>query len=166
MLKRFASMFLWICRVFAKVKSRSAHMKSHRMAENEKNKMKQNNNVDISVNSIQGSPFRWVPPCWMIPGALIRKWPIEHGSLPLQIKAASFVFKRKWENIVVLLYVYTILDHEWIERTKQGISKNRKRKDTGEKESVWNLYNYGCVVSLSCDFENLGEDLRRQTWHY
>ncbi|XP_034326291.2 transcriptional-regulating factor 1 isoform X3 [Magallana gigas] len=45
-------------RVFAKVKSRSAHMKSHRMAENEKNKMKQNNNVDISVNSIQGSPFR------------------------------------------------------------------------------------------------------------
>lgn len=24
------------------------------------------------------------------------------GSLPLQIKAASFVFKRKWENIVVL----------------------------------------------------------------
>lgn len=62
LLKRFASMFLWICRVFAKVKSRSAHMKSHRMAENEKNKMKQNNNVDISVNSIQGSPFRWVPP--------------------------------------------------------------------------------------------------------
>lgn len=35
-----------------------------------------------------------------------------------------------------------------------------------KKESVWNLYNYGCVVSLSCDFENLGEDLRRQTWHY
>lgn len=35
-----------------------------------------------------------------------------------------------------------------------------------KKESVWNLYNYGCVVSFSCDFENLGEDLRRQTWHY
>lgn len=35
-----------------------------------------------------------------------------------------------------------------------------------KKESVWNLYNYGCVVSLSCDFENLGEDLRWQTWHY
>lgn len=35
-----------------------------------------------------------------------------------------------------------------------------------KKESVWNLYNYGCVVSLSCDFENLGEDLHRQTWHY
>ena len=45
-------------RVFSKVKSRSAHMKSHRMAENEKNKMKQNNNVDISLNSIQGSVFR------------------------------------------------------------------------------------------------------------
>ncbi|XP_062577324.1 transcriptional-regulating factor 1-like isoform X1 [Saccostrea cucullata] len=45
-------------RVFHKVKSRSAHMKSHRMAENEKNKVKQNNNVDISLNSIQGSPFR------------------------------------------------------------------------------------------------------------
>lgn len=35
-----------------------------------------------------------------------------------------------------------------------------------KKESVWNLYNYGCVVSLSCDFENLGVDLHRQTWHY
>ena len=45
-------------RVFSKVKSRSAHMKSHRMAENEKNKMKQNNNVEISLNSIQGSVFR------------------------------------------------------------------------------------------------------------
>lgn len=63
----------------------------------------------------------------MIPGALIRKWPIEHGSLPLQIKAASFVFKRKWENIVVLLYVYTILDHEWKERGK-------KKNETGYKQ--------------------------------
>lgn len=57
--------------------------------------------------------------------------------------------------------------------------REKKKKETGykqeqekegyrryKKESVWNLYNYGCVVSLSCDFENLGEDLRRQTWHY
>lgn len=57
--------------------------------------------------------------------------------------------------------------------------KGKKKNETGykqveekegyrryKKESVWNLYNYGCVVSLSCDFENLGEDLRRQTWHY
>lgn len=45
------------------------------------------------------------------------------------------------------------------EQVKEGYRRYKK-------ESVWNLYNYGCVVSLSCDFENLGEDLRRQTWHY
>lgn len=71
-----------------------------------------------------------------------------------------------------IIYVYTILDHEWIEREKKENETGYKQVEEKEgyrrykKESVWNLYNYGCVVSLSCDFENLGEDLRRQTWHY
>lgn len=71
-----------------------------------------------------------------------------------------------------IIYVYTILDHEWIERGKKKKETGYKQVEEKEgyrrykKESVWNLYNYGCVVSLSCDFENLGEDLRRQTWHY
>lgn len=70
-------------------------------------------------------------------------------------------------------YMYT---RYW---TTSGQKGEKKENETGykqvqekegyrryKKESVWNLYNYGCVVSLSCDFENLGEDLRRQTWHY
>lgn len=71
-----------------------------------------------------------------------------------------------------IIYVYTILDHEWIEREKKKNETGYKQVEEKEgyrrykKESVWNLYNYGCVVSFSCDFENLGEDLRRQTWHY
>lgn len=70
-----------------------------------------------------------------------------------------------------IIYVYTILDHEWIERKKKNETGYKQVEEKEgyrryKKESVWNLYNYGCVVSLSCDFENLGEDLRRQTWHY
>lgn len=57
------------------------------------------------------------------------------GSLPLQIKAASFVFKRKWENIVVLyICIHDIaprVDRGKKRRTKQGISKNSRKKDTG-----------------------------------
>lgn len=56
------------------------------------------------------------------------------GSLPLQIKAASFVFKRKWENIVVLyICIHDIGPRvdRGKKRTKQGISKNSRKKDTG-----------------------------------
>ncbi|KAK3093940.1 hypothetical protein FSP39_022050 [Pinctada imbricata] len=55
-------------RVFTKVKSRSAHMKSHRIIDNDKNKNKAaaaaaaasvaQNNFEISVNKFQGSPHR------------------------------------------------------------------------------------------------------------
>lgn len=69
------------------------------------------------------------------------------------------------------IYVYTILDHEQIGKKKKNETgyKQEQQKEgyrRYKKERVWNLYNYGCVVSFSCDSENWGEDLHRQTWHY